>query len=557
MHDRTGGGKAREIADLPHVVPAAGGSSPLSEPVRALTAWLVANAQDIVIVLSLAALCLVRRLETLEPVNTGGDAAIKWQFVREWFYQHDFAHAEWNHHMTRFGVLVPAYLAQRFMGHGLRGYYTAPIAACLVQTAFVYGCGKRLSGRVAGVLAALSITFSGVLATAGSQLLPDLFTGTYAIVMVYLYLRYTDTVGRERMTWLGAAALAGFLGYLAKETMAFFYPGMALAVWLAGRAHGTRRQAVQELALFFGLLLLGLLLETAAYRIFTPYHSRLAIVFHSHVDPSGDSEGRADTTFWKLFDRFEHIDKAWAWAFHIFLPCWLGLLGFTRNYRVRGMLAVVASFFFCLTFVVRSLSPLLLWHRFMSRYLDPGAPFVGLVVGLFLALVLEQMWAQRGPSRVWVGLERFSASGAAVVVVLALGLGLWSYSSMSADDAPHAFRKGTELASFADDAYSRNLPIVIRRARGPFYARSLQALYAIYMNARELVRNGALPSFDSAKRVTGSFTYLVKNPAAYSPAKVSHLMAAGCALEVREQAPFMTASPWATLPASCDALAAN
>jgi hypothetical protein len=535
-----------------------------TEPAAGALAWLRQNAQDFVIALSLAALCLVRRIETLELVNTGGDAATKWEFVRQWFYAHDFSHAEWNHHMTRFGVLVPAYFAQLLLGHGLRGYYAAPLCACVVQVVVVYACGKRLSGRFAGVLAALLLIYTSVMATAGSQLLPDLFTGTYGIVMTYLYLRYADAQGNARTAWLVGSALVAFVGYLAKETMVFFYPGIALAIFLAGR-HAAReltgkqrwREALTPLVLFCSVLFLGLVLETLAYRIFTQYHSRAAIVVASHIG-NGDESGRADTTFWKLFDRYLHIDKGWVVAFYIFLPCWLGLLGFAKNYRVRGVLSVVGSFLFLLTFLVRGINPLLLWQRFMSRYLDPMAPFVELITGLFFTLVLQQLVAERGSGPIWRKLEQLPRYGFAVAAVLCGALGAYSYSELKADDH-HPYTTGTELAEVTSNAYERNLPIVIHKGRGAgqSYARDVLAVYAIYIDPKLLVRDGTLPSFDQAKRVSGSMTYLVKDPEAYSAAKVNAMIDAGCAIEVHESTPSMTISPWGILPPSCDAERAN
>lgn len=545
MHDSDSEAMVPEMAAAPA---ASLEASAASNIFRVSLAWLGANAEDLVIALSIAALCVMRRIETLDPVNTGGDAAIKWQFVRQWFYSHDFAHAPWNHHMTRFGVLVPAYFAQRWFGHGLRGYYALPIAVCALQVVFVYACGKRLSGRLAGVLAALLLIYASFMATAGSQVLPDLFTGTYGIVMLYLYLRYADAQGKARLGWLVGCAGAAFVGYLAKETMVFFYPGMAIAIWLAGRKP-------RELLIFFGLLLVGLALETAAYRAFTDYSSRFAIVVASHVGSADDGGGRADTTFWGLFERYQHIDKGWVVAFYIFLPCWFGMLGLTRNFRVRAALWVVFSFFFCLTFLVRSLHPLLLWHRFMSRYLDPTAPFVQLVTGLFLALVLDQLWQERGDNVLWQRLARLNAG--AVVLALSAALGLYSYSNLKEGLADHSFTVGNTLAAVATDAYRRNLPIVIRRTRSPLYARDLETLYAIYLDPRDLARNGRLPPFSEAKRATDSFTYLAKNPAALSADRVSRLMQAGCVVELRERNPFMTSWPSTELPGTCDALRAN
>jgi hypothetical protein len=531
---------------------------PKVNPVRSVFARLTRNAHDIAIMVALAVLCLAHRIQTLEPVNTGGDAATKWQFVREWFFKHDFAHAEWNHHMTRFGVLVPAYLSQVLLGHGIRAYYAAPLAACVIQVVFVYACGKRLSGRLAGVLGALLLIYTSLMATAGSQLLPDLFTGSYGIVMTYLYLRYADAQGKARSAWLVGSALCAFVGYLAKETMVFFYPGMALAIWLAAREHGGPFKAkLKPLLVFFGLLLVGLALETLAYRVFTSYHSRASIVVASHIG-NGDESGRADTTFWKLFDRYLHIDKGWVLAFYVFLPCWLGLLGFAKNYRVRGLLSVVASFFFLLTFLVRSLNPMLLWQRFMSRYLDPTAPFVQLVTALFVALVMKQLWQERGNGKVWQQLGRLERYGATLLLVSCLALATSSYLDLK-QEGSRALTQGLELSEISNDAYARNLPIVIRRSRagGSAYARDVMAIYAIYIDPKALLRNGRLPSFDEAKRVSGSFTYLVQNPKAYSAAKLNHMLDAGCALEVRENTPTMSVSPWGSLPTSCDAELAN
>jgi hypothetical protein len=391
-----------------------------------------------------------------------------------------------------------------------------------------------------------------------------LFTGTYGIVMTYLFLRFADAQGKARTAWLVASAVVAFIGYLAKETMVFFYPGMALAIWVAARhAAGSPdaprvaswRAVIEPLAIFFGVLLVGLVLETLAYRVFTQYHSRASIVVASHIGNS-DEGGRPDTTFWKLFDRYLHIDKGWIVAFYIFLPCWLGLLGFAKNYRVRGMLAVVASFFFFLTFLVRGINPMLLWQRFMSRYLDPTAPFVELVTALFVALVLEQLWQERGPR--FAPLERLARYGVWLAPALVAVLAVLSYSNIR-EDGQRAFTTGSELAEIVNDAYARNLPIVIRRPHsgGASYARDILALYAIYIDPAALVRNGRMPSFEEARRVSGSMTYLVKNPRAYSPAKVNALIDAGCALEVRETTPTMTAAPWGNLPASCHAPGAN
>src|SRR5262249_8777132 len=155
-------------------------------------------------------------------------------------------------------------------------------------------------------------------------------------------------------------------GYLAKETMVFFFPGFLLGIWLISRRP-------QDLAIFCLVLISGFILECIVYRILTDYPSRFAIIRHSH---GGDRP--PPTTFFQLFERYDHIDNGWVRAFYFFLAAFCGILGFNRDRRAKAVLAVVGGFFFFLTFLVRGIHPLTLWHRFVSRYLDPAAPLVEL-----------------------------------------------------------------------------------------------------------------------------------------------------------------------------------
>jgi len=155
-------------------------------------------------------------------------------------------------------------------------------------------------------------------------------------------------------------------------------------------------------------------------------------------------------------------------------------------------------------------------------------------------------------------LGRLQRHGATVLLVSCVALSVSSYRDLK-QEGPRALTQGRELTAITNDAYARNLPIVIRRSRigGLAYARDLMAIYAIYVNPKALLRSGRLPSFEEAKRVSGALTYLVKDPRAYSGAKLNHMLQAGCALEVRETTPSMSVSPWGILPTSCDAELAN
>jgi hypothetical protein len=514
------------------------------------SSFLRADVQDLFLLLAMVSLCWVRRVATLQPVNPGGDVVEKWEFVRQWFYGNHFAHGEWSHHMTRWGVNVLAYLDQALFGHGLRAYYIVPIGACLVQVAFVFGCALRLSGRTAAVIAATMLIYAPMMATAGSQLLPDLFTGTYGIIALYLLLCYADAKPPARTRWLIASAVVCFLGYLAKETMVFFFPGFLLAIWLLGRR-------LPDLAVFGIVLAAGLVLECLAYRLFTDYPSRLAIVRLSH---GGD--GVPTTTFLELFERYDNLDAGWVRAFYFFIAAFCGVFAFRRDSASRAVLAVVGSFLFFLTFLVRGWNPMLLWHRFQPRYFDPCAPFVELINGLFLAMTLQQVLAQLSPGSLRPGVGGQPRLGLGLVLTLASIFGVLEYSSFRRDYAGHPFKLGPAMAGLANNTYRRNLPLYSRQpATGggskEYYDRDLHTLYGVYMDVNLLVRDGLLPHFDTIKQVYRRYTYLVRDPDVYSPAKFTQLISNGCGVEIRERRDNFSMTPMMNLPGYCDDLLAQ
>ncbi len=514
----------------------------------ALTAFLQADAQDLLLLFAMIGLCWIRRVATLDPVHCGGDVVEKWEFIRQWFFSNSFRHVEWTHHMTRFGVNGLGYLAQALFGHGLRAYYVVPIGACLVQVAFVFGCAMRLSGRVAAVIASTMLIFTPIMQTAGSQMLPDLFTGTYGIVALYMLLRYADASEHTRNGWLIATAVVCFGGYLAKETMVFFFPGFLLGIWLISRR-------LPDLALFCLVLIAGFILECLIYRIFTDYPSRFAIIRHSH---GGD--GIPTTTFFQLFERYDHIDTGWVHAFYFFLAAFCGILGFNKDRRAKALLAVVGGFFFFLTFLVRGVNPLLLWHRFMSRYLDPAAPLVELANGLFLAYALEQFWEQNRELKLVQRLRVavWPATVGSLCIGLFFGWLEWDRWHEHADS--HPFKVGPAIAGLANDTYRRGLPVVVRETPAIdklYYDRALHTVYGVYMDVSLLERDGKLPSFEEVKQIYRKFTYIVKDPNAYTPAKFVQLLNNGCVVEVRERNDHVSASPMTYLPARCDELLAQ
>jgi hypothetical protein len=526
------------------VVRTAGKGEALGRRMRShIAAWSKKNGQDAIILTAIGLLAVLVLVIRCEGVSSGGDAIYKWNFVRQWFYKNDFRHAKWDHHMARFGVNAISYLVQCIAGRGPNAYFVSPIGAGVVQALFVYACGKRLSGRGAAVVSALMLIFFKDTARAASQILPEVFSGTYAIVAAYFYLRYTDAQGRRRLAWLAALSIALFWDYLAKETSVFFIPGFAVALWLASERMSTR---ARDIAILVAIFCAGLALETGIIRAFTEYPHRFAMVVENHIPGENAYEAKH---WWQLFVRYEKLEWSWKLCFYFFLAASIGVVGVARNFRTTAFLAITFSYFFFLTFLVRGINPILLWQAFRPRYLDPTIPFVSIINGMFVtqaAIGVYERHKDRWLPRKLALLARFPAT---VVIAIALLLGYETYANAKPDLDQNALVVNLKMSRIANNAYRRNLPIV---ATG-HDQRGVWVAYAVLIDDRKEARRGVLPAYAEVKRTEGRRDYLVRDPSVYTGDMVSELLATGCAITVKTGAGGpVVMRPMEPLPADCD-----
>lgn len=521
-----------------------------SEDVSPARDWL-AMAQEPLTVVGLVGLCLTVRLLWLERIEIAEDMVFKWHFVRQWFHHHDFSHAAWTHHMTRMGVNVPVFFVQALSGASPRSYYVVQLASFALQVALAYSLGRRLGGRGAGLIAGLMLClFTGVNRDV-SQLLPDGIGGTVALVTYYLLVRYQEASEERRLRWLVAAGAAFFWNYLVKESNLLFLPGFASAVWLC-------RRNLRDAMLFTALPIAGAVLESAVYRLFTAYGSRLGVV------QAADYEVRV--TFLGLFDRFTKLEPPWQMVFWMWLGSAFALLP-RNDRRIHALLIVPAGFIFFLTFLVRSIDPLLLWTAFRSRYFSAVLPFLVLGFALLAAEAIVKAWAAHVPLpvRTWPGrLRRYQGFAAFALCAL---IGWLTYLQAKPDLSHHPFEEIEAISRAVNDAYRRNLPIVqefkpkgLEEAR----ARAAKAAYGVYLNPKYILQSdqakgGRIPDVLEAvhqHRISGQlhYAYVIRDQRAYKGWKqIRELDEAGCALRLTlDTNRFFTVSP-AILPAHCQA----
>lgn len=504
---------------------------------------IVASWRDLAIVFCLLAV-FVRVHQRVEAVEFGGDAVIKWQFVRQWFYDFDWKHADLYHHHGRMGVNAVAGLSMAIFGRGWKVYYVAPFFMAILQLPFAYAIGKRIANRLAGILACLLITYLATVHRNASQLLPDPFAGTYAVIAAYFCLRFYEAPDAKKRAYLVAMGLSAFGGYLAKETFFFFFPGMTIAVWLLRRSW---RDEVTFLGVMFG----GFLVETALYAIFTKFSSRYAVVRAVHGAP-GDWE---QVSFVQLFDRFTRLHDGWKYLFFFALAGGLWLLALNVHRPLLGRALAIIGFSqpLFLTFFVKSLNPIQIWQSSEPRYLEQFTPFAGIMSGALLGRVIAAAWnARRWPA--WV--ERFGPSSPGFYAFWALAfILLFEVGEHAITGTRHkgsdGLSSGAQFSALLNDAYERNLPVGMAKRKNP---KLLAVMYDVYMNDELLARDGKLPDIEEVAHNEGGYTYISKLPSGYPRAKFAELVNAGCMFVVSKRGHALELNTWERLPSQCDTL---
>jgi hypothetical protein len=460
----------------------------------------------------------------VDGIDVGGDAIMKWHFVRQWSYANDFKDAQWDHHMARMGVHVVTWLVQKTFGTNWRAYYVGPMFMVALQLPFVYLLAKRFGGRLASVLSALVVTYLPSVQITVSQLLPDGFVGAYALIGTYLLVRFKEAGPRGRLPWLVGLSFVAFAGYLAKETFFFFYPGFVVALWL------TRRK-VRDVAIFLGALLLQLGLETACYATFTNYSSRLAIVRAKHLAGIGDDPPvvLSISGFLKPFDA---LDGEWRSLLLVAGVGAIWLLVFNRRRTVQGRALVLVGLSHVALLSVSTQA----LQRPLPRYMDPALPFAALCAGIVSAVflrraagLLTQVPGAVGEicSRARGLLQRWQVALGAVFVTLGL-VGWLTYQHQVRFPILDGLAHGAVMARLANRTYERNLPLV-----DPRTGKVLAAFYSVYLDDKALARDGVLPSFKAMVRRSARTTYLVRDPSVYTRKTFDQLDEAGCVLELQ------------------------
>lgn len=470
---------------------------------RKLEQGSVGRLHEAVILVAVLAFAVTIRRLTLREIEIGGDAIQKWFFVRQWFWANDFSHAQWNHHMARFGVNLWAFVSQWLFGNAPPVYYVAPIFAASIQAVLSYAVARRIAGVIAGLVAVVLLVTFAPMSRAGSQLLPGIFSGTYVMAGCWCFLQSIDTEERQSH-WVVLAAVALFFAYLAKLPNLFFVPGFAFALWFAHRK-------LRLVALFLGVLALLFVCESLYYLSFTDYWNRLDVIFSSHLSGKGPTRKGIQV----LFQRYTSLPHGWRLVFFSFPAAWLSCAAFARDRRVKGLCIIAGIFFLIKTFAIRGVSPIRLLELNHPRYLIVSVPLVCVIIALFLRMTMCRLLkgtveSNRPLQRLSAQLSRpVYASLGSVLLLSAIVFLKYGHRFEPVLENNMPLNKLEERRQILTRTYRAGLPMVASKNER---RRSLRAAWRFFLPDELLVKSGVLPTERDNIQRLGKLDWLSSDP---------------------------------------------
>ncbi len=497
------------------------------------------------LVASLLVVVLAWRALWLEQIEIGGDALKVWEFARQIASGGGIPH-QFNHHTARFGLVIPAVIAQWIGGSSAAMYFAAPLAASVALHGAVYLITRKISGIFGGTLAVVLLLLFPDTVRMSSQILPELFGPTYTCLALLTALYYCEAKSRRaQLAWLYATGAFLFLAYGARISFLYYAPGCAFLVWNGSFGHAPptekgrlrrrldqlaqharwgalvrwgQRMRVGDVALLTLMVVVGLGLESIFYSLWTEETSQLAVINKTHVG-SARIAYRSAGDFFRLY-----TGSGMLWQSALLLGAFsaLGLLAVARDRRAIFVVLTVLIYFFLNTFVLRKLNPPIPWMRPLVRYLLAAVPLIAILIGAFVneafavAHARLSRWRPRGGRL----LPPFAWS-----IVVSAALVVYCGTRVRTAWAAQWPRGGIETARRTSEvlskAFAEGVPIVTA-SKG---AKPLRAAGSVYIDAALMKQGDSLPKYSVYQDSAGRVRYYAKGAASHKSARSKKLVA--------------------------------
>ncbi len=341
--------------------------------------------------------CAALRILTPQIIGVGGgDAVESWAVSRNLFFDADYFLI---HRTARFATIIPIYLTQALFGTHPLVYYIAPAVASIIQAVFFFKIASIIRGPFfAFVCSLIFLSFPQMIRDVSHPRV-SVFASMFFLISLYYALKFymdcsaADKENKPEIKDLFISGINIFFMYMAKEDSLYFLPAVMLIVFMS-------RKRFSDLVLF-GIVPFSLFLsETLLYYLFTDFKmGRLSIITDkTHFDTV------APLYSWlSLFDRFkgEHLRPYFRY------PLLISLIGGIyicikkrkdENSRINPVFFIVVSLFtyvFLLTFLIKSIHPIIPVNTFRTRYLNIIIPPMILII-MYTLYDTGNLWSRIG-----------------------------------------------------------------------------------------------------------------------------------------------------------------
>lgn len=332
----------------------------------------------------------------------------KWMASKLLLQQGEFA--AWTQHTLRWMSTIPLFVINKLFGFHPVLYYLWPILLGSLSVVAVYLIASKLYNRRAALAFALIFIFFPPLISAGSQLEPAANMLPFVLAALYCVLLWNDRQGKALLCW---ASVCIFLGYGAKVNALIYTVPIGGAILITDlRKRKPFKNVIRDLLVFSAPLLLLMLLEGLALYWLSGYpFGRILLEMQGSAADAIRMQGYGDPRF--QYDSFPALllSVRDLLDFHPFYK--ISLAGgficcvFVIYSRIASLYLFCAFFvwdFLITTFMVRSISPLIVAQPHVERYY-----IVVSVLGLLIilsasyALVLQSRDVSRAKKMVFAG----------------------------------------------------------------------------------------------------------------------------------------------------------
>lgn len=339
------------------------------------------NYEENYYIILAVAFCVALRIFTPQMIGFGGDDAVEsWDMARRILFNTDYYIV---HRTARFGTIIPIYLTQLVLGVHPIVYYAAPAIASVFQTVFFYRTADIIRGRYfAFVSTILYLSFPQIIRDMSHPRV-SVFSTMFFLIAFYYALRFyidsrsADRGSEPRIPHLLISGVSIFCMYMSKEDSLYYLPAIMLLVYLS-------RKRFSDLVIF-GILPFSLFIgETCVYHFLTGFkYGRLSVMNSNHFDTVTPI-----LSFLSLFDRFTGTNLRPYFRYPLFISILGGLYIVLKKrddekYGYNPVIFIVLSLFtyvFFLTFLVKSLHPLVPLNTFRTRYMNIIIPPMILII---------------------------------------------------------------------------------------------------------------------------------------------------------------------------------